>query len=360
MGKVNFASFGKNEPLARQLLSDNKLTKWNIKEGASLDKLRKVAERLLSNDLTIEEKINVYKSLDQAIKDKTFYYQNSAFGKFASILYKIPLLSKLYKSPVDRALELKNNILAKNMDLAKAAKFSPVELACYEGAQYLAKNGVEGRCNLQTYNYLLTKLFLPLKLNLIYYLPNSGKSDYIFYPGAGVHADKLVMQPATGETFEDVKRSGKFLGDYFQQIQNERIKEGLPFLKKVFMPFIVPGSIGHAILLVIEVDENQPREAKVTVIDPLGKDHGYKRVEAQLIYGLVESFNLKTTSLLFNQKRQQFDGISCGFHQVLNIKELLEVPDVQSFVQNGQLKARQTNEIKKWIKELHPEAVNLS
>lgn len=79
--------------------------------GGSLDKLVDVASKVLSDkNLDLNTRQSIYKNLSEAIEGKKDYYNHSTIGKIKDTLRSIPVLSKIIKSPIERAEGWKNSI----------------------------------------------------------------------------------------------------------------------------------------------------------------------------------------------------------------------------------------------------------
>lgn len=362
MDEVSFKNFGKNEILARQLVSSEKMTRWNVKEGASLDKLRSVAQNLFNNcPLSIKDKVNLYKHLEEAVRNKEYYYKHTFKGKIVDYLRHIPFIANLFDKPIKNTNLLMHAIF-KNPEV-QAAYVNSLNIDANQlrkneiikGAKELAEKGVESCCGLRIYNYLITRVFSSLGVNLIYKFPDV-PSNFFFGKNGGKHNDVLIMGIAT-ETWDlqKIRNSAKESCEFIHKVQAERIAKGENPYTKVFFPFVVPGEIDHAILVAFELNPQDPKAAKISVVNPLGANTNYKKCEAHFALGCREAFSSKDTTIVFNQIKQQLDGLTCGFHQVLNMKELIDQSDIQKYVSEGKLSVRSTESIREWISRINPE-----
>lgn len=82
------------------------------KEGGSLDKLRKVAEKAIK-DPSIEKEIKnkVYANLKEAVEGKKVYYKEEKMGRITSFLKSKPVFSKFFDDPIKKA----NNFLTEGI-----------------------------------------------------------------------------------------------------------------------------------------------------------------------------------------------------------------------------------------------------
>ena len=222
------------------------------------------------------------------------------------------------------------------------------------GAEQLAKHGVQGSCDLTVFNYLIAKLFWDSHFTIIFNFLNDGVAESFPFEWKGKNPDSLLLPLSASSTA--AKNVGIAWSEIIHAEQQLRIEKGLPPFKKAFLPYIAPGGIAHAILVTLDLNDKDATQAAITVIDPLGPNSGYRKSAEDLVVGLKTRFSSAETTVLFSQKVQQTDGTTCGFHQILNIRDLAAVPNMQEAVRDGHLQSRSKEQIIEWVKnEIKPE-----
>jgi hypothetical protein len=109
-----------------------------------------------------------------------------------------------------------------------------------------------------------------------------------------------------------------------------------PPLTKLLIPFVAPGPVPHGMLAIIELDKNPNKPPKITIIDPIGHEaSGYMQQQIAIATGLNQVF--PGSKIVYNRKPQQKDGISCMYHQLMNLEELQNEDDIQGLVERGGL-----------------------
>lgn len=128
----------------------------------------------------------------------------------------------------------------------------------------------------------------------------------------------------------------------------------LPFIKKLFVPFVAAGGVNHAITAVVELhppDSSKPNtldpnQVKISIINPMGAG-GYRPAANALANNIQSVF--PKSRVVHNQVPQQTDPYYCGFHQILNIKLLMEEPDVFKYISEGKLELRPVKKLKELL-----------
>jgi hypothetical protein len=215
------------------------------------------------------------------------------------------------------------------------------------GAALLSRSGVSA-AGREVFSYLVTQLFLNKPLGIFASLING--------PHFELHNSnqfKTLILPINGaEDQTGCKREGAAWANFIVQFNANRIAQGMTPQTKVFLPFVVPGEVRHAILGVVEYNPENPSKANITIIDPFGKNSSYRNNSEAFAEGIKSVFSSPDSKVVFNEVVQQTDGITCGFQQVLNIKDLGKKPDIQNFVEKKGLPARPIEAIQAFIRTL--------
>jgi len=202
----------------------------------------------------------------------------------------------------------------------------------------MRKNNGISPASLPIFNYLVVKIFQ--KKSVLFDI-NAGQPADQTFKGVDDRSTLLstrIFSPRT-TNLEGARDLGRFM--------QEAAQANIPF-KRFFIPVIAPGSIDHAILIAVEIDSGDSSKANITVIDPFGIS-SYTRSAEAYAESLKDSFNSPKTSIVVNKVKQQVDGTTCGYHQLMNTELLFDVPNIQEFVKAGKMPKRPTQEIKNFI-----------
>lgn len=167
----------------------------------------------------------------------------------------------------------------------------------------------------------------------------------------------ILPMLSANNNLNDFKETAAHWAKRALQFNKERVKEGRSPYTKFFFPIAVPGVVQHGVLGVVELGSEKDPKVKITIIDPLGENSGYRALSSAFAEGLQSAFSLKNTlatKLVFSKVKQQLDGRSCGYHQFLNIRDLLNQDDIQNFVEEKKLTIRSRKEIETFVEELRP------
>lgn len=209
------------------------------------------------------------------------------------------------------------------------------------GHQQLAAKGAAGKSNLETHSYLIDKLLMDQPVTIITPIPTEKGVGQMIVVRDDPKYDKLLLPLRFGKTAKDCQKEAALWVSQIPIINQQRIDKGQEPYKTIFFPFVVPGFFAdHGILGVIELNPENGSQANITVIDPFGKHSGYKNRSIAVAEGLASAFPSSSTRIIFNGVRQQKDRLTCGFHQMLNIRDLLKQSNIQNFVEEKHLQSR--------------------
>lgn len=124
--------------------------------------------------------------------------------------------------------------------------------------------------------------------------------------------------------------------------------ERIPPIQKTFIPAVIfpdqGGGVPHGVVICVERDPNNSNKMNITVIDPLGRNSGYKKFSDQYVEHIKQALPPgMQTSVVHNEVTTQHlaqNDLYCGYHQVLNIAELAEKGDVQGYIRGNQLQQK--------------------
>jgi len=189
-----------------------------------------------------------------------------------------------------------------------------------------------------------------IKFNLkreILNLPTNGESISF-----GVTPVLVIGKREDGRAINTLEAIKDYLRDCLKNMQDKGI-----FIPKIFIPTATApgpgGPIPHAVLLVIEPALNDPQQANITVINPLGRGGGYKEFEDELAAMGSSLFPSSKTKIVHNHVHQQQDGWACGWHMLENIELLSKISNVQKFILENALPIRSSAEIQKIYDEVY-------
>jgi hypothetical protein len=219
------------------------------------------------------------------------------------------------------------------------------------GCRILSEKGVNGSFGPERYSFLVVKLLMNMRVTIqdIIEMDNKAKSFVVRH---ATDFDKLLVHLISGNKVEDFRKEGSSWARYILQTNRQKIQKNQVPYNTIFFPIISSGRVRHAILGVLELDPEDELQANITLIDPFGRNSGYKNCATAFAEGLESTFTSPITRVLFNEVRQQTDSLTCGFHQILNIQELLMQPNIQDYVERKQLPVRSMEAINQILQNL--------
>lgn len=216
------------------------------------------------------------------------------------------------------------------------------------------EKGLTG-CSTPRYNFLLTEF---LENSDVTYQVNLIRKPNVYIGNRNIQDDKAHDDKASQIVrymvdLKDVKSAYDWAyeeGQDMQQANEERMKMGLSPFAKWFFPIKAFGN--HGILAVIETTSDEPLKAKITLIDSFGKNSGYSKCSKAVVKGFKKAFSSSQTTSVYNEIVQQSDGSTCGYHQLLNIRDLTKISNIQEYVAQGKLTPRTREELTKIVLDL--------